>query len=126
MMDYEERIEEFTRDGRNFMHIDLSNLHNNDDVREIFEAALRRMEKYPAKSLYTITDIENILFDTVTKEIAGNGMKRNEPYVKYGSVIGLDGIKKIMVNAVCKFSGRNNMQFFYTREQAVAWLMQQE
>ena len=61
-----------------------------------------------------------------TKEIVGNCLKHNEPYVKCGAVIGLDGIKKIMASAAVKFSGRKNIQFFYTKERALEWLLQQK
>jgi hypothetical protein len=108
------------------MYIDVSNYKSNEDFIRIVDIVQRRIVKYPAKSVHTIVNIENILFDTATKEIAGNCLKRNEPYVKYGGVIGLDGIKKIMANAVFKFSGRNHMQFFYTREQATEWLLRQK
>jgi len=126
MTEYEDRIEEFTRDGKNFVYIDVSNLQNNAALREIVEVIQRCVEKYPAKSVYTIINIENIMFDTETKEIAGNCLRHNDPYVKCGGVIGLDGIKKIMVNAMLKLGGRNNIQFFHTREQALEGLLRQE
>jgi len=125
-MDYENRIEEFTQDGRNFMYIDASNLKNNDNFIKLADLVQQRIVKYAAKSVYTITNIENILFDTTTKEIAGNCLKHNDPYVKFGAVIGLDGIKKIMANAAVRLGGRKNMQFFFTREQAVEWLLRLE
>ena len=121
-----ERIEEFARNGKNFIYIDVSNLKKNEDFIKIVDLVQQVIVKYPAKSVNTIVNIENIIFDTETKEIAGNCLKHNEPYVKHGGVIGLDGIKKIMANAVFKFSGRHHMRFFYTKEQAIAWLLQQE
>jgi hypothetical protein len=121
-----ERIEEFTRSGKNFIYIDVSNLKKNEDFIKIVDVVQQIIVKYPEQSVHTIVNIENIIFDTETKEIAGNCMRHNAPYVKYGSVIGLDGIKKIMVNAVFTFSGRKNMRFFYTREQALDWLLQQD
>ena len=121
-----ERIEEFAHNGKNFVYVDLSNIKNNEDFIKIFEVVKLLIEKYDEYSLYTIINIENILFDTETKEIAAQYLKNNNPYVKYGVVIGLDGIKKIMANAVFKLSGRKNMHFAYTKEQAIAWLLQQE
>jgi len=121
-----ERISEFTRDGKNFIYIDCSNLKKNEDFVKIVDIVQQIIVKYPEQSVYTITNVENIIFDTETKEIAGNCLKYNEPYVKCGAVIGLDGIKKIMVNAVFKFSGRRPLQFFYTKEKAIEWLLQQK
>ena len=121
-----ERIEEFTRNGKHFIYIDVSNLKKNEDFIKVVDAVQRIIVKYPAKSVHTIVNIENIIFDTETKVIAGNCLKHNEPYVKHGGIIGLDGIKKIMANAVFKFSGRNHMRFFYTKEQAIDWLQRQD
>ena len=121
-----ERIEEFTRDGKNFIYIDVSNLKKNEDFIKVVDAVQQVIVKYPAKSVNTIVNIENIIFDTETKIIAGACLKHNEPYVKYGGVIGLDGIKKIMANAVFKFSGRNHMRFFYSKEQAIEGLLRLE
>jgi hypothetical protein len=33
-------------------------------------------------------------------------------------VVGLDGIKRIMINSILKMSGRNNMKFLRTRNEA--------
>ena len=119
-----ERIEEFTHNGKNFIYIDVSNLKKNEDFITIVGIVKQIMVKYAEKSVYTITNIENIIFDTETKEIAARCLEYNESYVKYGAIIGLDGIKKIMANAVFKVSGRNNMRFFYTKEKAIEWLLQ--
>jgi len=50
-------------------------------------------------------------------------MAHNKPYVKYGAVIGVDGIKKIMVNAIFKLCGRDNMTFISSKDAAVKWLL---
>jgi len=121
-----ERVSEFTCDGKNFIYIDCSNLKNNEDFVKIVDTVKQVIVKYPEQSVYTISNIENIIFDTKTKEIAANCLKHNEPYVRCGAVIGLDGIKKIMANAVFKFSGRKPLQFFYTKEKAIEWLLQQK
>jgi hypothetical protein len=73
-------------------------------------------------SLFSITNIEGVVYDTETKTIVAEWMDYNRPYIKQGAVIGLDGIKRIMVNSILKMSRRNNMKFFRTRDEAVKWL----
>ena len=121
-----ERIDEFTVDGKNFMYIDLSHIKKNDIFLEVSSAATQSAAKYPEKSVYTIINIEGTMFDTDTKIIAAQCFEQNTPFVKYGAVIGLDGIKKIMLNAAFKISGRNNMHFCLNKEHAIEWLLQQE
>lgn len=118
-----ERIEEFSRNGRDFIYFDLSGLQNNREIEAVIESAKEIITKYPHNTLYTITNIANLTFDTSTKEIASVWMEFNRPYVVYGTVIGLDGVRKIMYNSVLKLSGRKNMKIFSTREQAEDWLI---
>ena len=121
-----ERIEEFTIDGKNFMYIDLSHLMANDEFVKITEVIEPLISKYPLSSLYTITNIENIRFDSKSKDMIAKYMSNNKPYVKYGAVIGLDGIKKKMVNLVSFMSGRKNLCFAFTKEQAIEMLLKKE
>ena len=120
-----QRIEEFTADGKNFIYLDLSEFKENNEYREFIEVAKKYMTKYAEYSLFTITNIRDVKFDTETKKIVAEWMKYNKPYVKCGAVIGFDGIKRMLVNAVFKMSGRKNMMFFSNREQAVEWLLKQ-
>jgi len=122
----ENRIEEFTLDGNNFIYFNLSKFKENAEYRELIEIAKKRIAKYAKCSLFTITNIKDVKFDTETKKIVAEWMEYNKPYVKYGAVIGFDGIKRIIVNAVFKMVGRKNMVFFPRREQAVEWLLKQE
>ena len=120
------RIEEFTRDGKDFIYFDLSGFQTNDEFENLIEESKVRVASYAESSLHTITNIEKVRFDTKTKEIVAGWMTHNKPYVKYGVVIGMDGIKKIMVNAIFALSGRKNMTSAFTKEQAIQWLLEQQ
>ena len=120
-----ERIEEFTIDGKNFMYVDVSHIKQNSGFIDVVERVKPLISKYPEKSLYMILNIENIIFDTETKRIAVEGLAHNRPYVKYGTIIGVDGIKKIMFNVVLKITGRD-MSIFFSKEQAITWLLEQD
>jgi len=124
-MNAEQRIEEFKRDGKDFIYYDLSNFETNDEFTEFAKAANGCITKYAEGSVYTITNIRDVKFDSETKNIVSEWMKCNRPYVKYGAVIGFDGIKKIMVNAIFKLCGRKNMTFTSSKEQAIEFLMKQ-
>ena len=121
-----ERFEEFSQAGKNFIYINLSGLGTNDDFLAVRDVVKNAIAKYPEKSLYTITNIENIRFDSNSKEIVAKYLEENKPYVKYGVVIGLDGIKKMLVQAVMKLSGRKNLFFAFTKERAIELLIQLE
>jgi hypothetical protein len=84
------------------------------------------MVKHPEKSVYTITDIEKVKFDSSVKDELVQYMSFNKTYVKSGVVIGIDGIKKVMANTIIKLSRRSNFNFCFTKDEAVKWILQQE
>jgi len=117
------RIEEFSHSGRSFLYFDLSGFKTNDEFAQFIEESRAFVTKHAEHSLYTITNIEKVRFDSRTKEMVAEWMAYNKPYVKYGAVIGMDGIKKIMVNAIFALSGRKNMSFASSKENAIEWLL---
>lgn len=119
-------FEEFSCDGKNFMYIDFSGLKTNEEFLAVTEEIEPAVAKYPKHSLYTITNIADIRFDTRSKEIVAQYMEKNKPYVKYGAVIGIDGIKKIMLKTIFQMSGRQNLIYAFTKEKAIELLLQQE
>ena len=120
------RLEEFTRNGRSFVYFDLSAFQTNEELAAFIETTKPVVRKYKGTPLYTITNISAIKFDTATKKIAAEWMAHNRPYVKCGVVIGVDSIRRIMVNAVFALSGRKNMSSATTKEEAVEWLLAQK
>jgi hypothetical protein len=118
-----DRIEHFNYQGKQFIYYDLSNLRSNDQFREFIEHAKKDIQQYPMDgSFFSITNIEGVIYDTETKTIVGEWMNFNRPYIRHGAVIGLDGIKRIMVNSIFKMIGRSNMKFFRARDEAAQWL----
>ena len=123
-MNTKQRIEEFTLEGKNFIYYDLSEFKPNEDEFKVFtEAAKECITKYAEHSVLTIANIRDVKFDSETKNIIVDWMRYNEPYVKFGTIIGIDGIKKIMANTILKLSGRKNMVFSSNKEQAIEFLL---
>jgi len=119
------RIEEFVLSECSFIYFDLSEFETNDEYKRFVEVAKKRVAKYAEQSLFSITNIKNVRFNSETRKIVAEWMDYNKPYIKYGAVIGFDGIKKLMVNAIFRMSGRKNMIFSSNREHATEWLLKQ-
>jgi len=120
-----EHVEEFTSDGKNIIYIDFSNASSEKDFNEIIEQVKQMMSKHAEKSVCTITNMENVRFDSNIKEVFVKYVEFNKPYVKYGVAIGMDGIKKKMIEGILKLGGRSNFHFCFAKEEAVKWLQQQ-
>jgi len=121
-----ERVEEFSRNGKNFIYMDFSGFRTTDDYKRQIELLKPIVSKYPELSLYTIGNIENVRLDSAIKEILMEFMKYNKPYVKCAIITGIDGIKKMMVNTMTNLTGRKNVFFTFTKEQAIELALQQE
>jgi hypothetical protein len=121
-----ERVEEFSLEEKNFVYIDLSNIMTNEEFILAAAGIEPLIAKHPEKSLYTITNIENVRFDSRSKDVVAKYLEHNNPYVKYGAIFGIDGIKKMMVDTILKLSRRKNIRFVFTKEQAIEWLLKQD
>jgi hypothetical protein len=123
MMD---RIEEFTLEGKSFVYYDMSGFKTLEEYVQLIEAAKSQIVKYPENSLLTISNIKHIRLDTAVKQAWAEWMEFNKHYVKYGAIIGVDGLIKIMANSALNISGRNNMNFVFTKEESIDWLLKQK
>jgi hypothetical protein len=121
-----EHVEEFSADGKNIIYIDFSNAVSEEDFNRVIEQARQVISKYAEKSVCTITNMENVRFDSDIKDIFVKYVESNKPYVKYGAAIGMDGIKKKMIESILKLGDRPNFYFCFTKEEAVKWLCRQD
>ena len=118
------RIEEFTRDGKNFIYFDLSGFQKMGDYAQLTEEAKLAIAKYPKFSVFTIININHIRFDTNVKEILVKWLEYNKPYVNHGVIIGTNGIRKIMFGSIMSAAGRINLAYLPKKETAIDWLLQ--
>jgi len=116
-------FEEFVLEGRNFNCIDLSAVTNTDELTAFTEATKPLIAKYPENSLYIITSVAGIMFDTESKSILIEYMEHNNNYVKACAIIEMDGMTKVVAASVAKLAGRSNVHFAFTRDQAIVWLL---
>ena len=119
------RTEEFIRHGKIFIYIDIPKLMSSGEAINIFEEIRQALEKYTENPIYAIVNIEYVMFDAKIIETAAKYMEYYKPYVKFCVLVGIDGIKKILVNSIVKRCGGNNIGFAFTKNQAIALLLQQ-
>lgn len=118
-----ERIQFILYKGKQFLHLDLSNAKASEVVRLCIDAT-PVIAGQPEKSIRTLTDVTNMNFNDEATEALKQFTKHNKPYVLAGAVVGVTGLKRIIYNAVVKFSGRNIVAFD-SMEQAKEWLANQ-
>jgi len=119
-------VEEFTRDGKNFVYVDFSELESDESYMERIKLTMPAIEKHPENSLYMIANLDNVKFDSNTKKITADYIKSVKPYLRAAAIFGVDGIKKMMITTAMKTGGYVNTYFGFSKEQAIAWLLKQE
>jgi len=120
---YMERVSFIEYKGKKFLYMDVSNL----DAREMLENianAKKIIRSQPEKSVFVLTDVTGMRFDSEVTTAMKEYVAGNKPYVVASAVVGVTGLKMIVVNSIMKFAGRK-LVLFDTIEQAKDWLVQQ-
>ena len=121
-----ERIEEFGHEGKNFVYLDFSGLRSGEEFTNLLEQAKPVISRYPEQSLYIITNIDNVRIDSGARELLIEYLTYNKPFIKYSAIIGVDGIKKMMIQSAMKQSGRDNVLFAFSKEKAIELVLKQK
>jgi len=119
---FEGRIEEFEREGRKFIYIDLSGFATMENFLDFLEYTKAIIAKYPEKSLCSIANIADTRYDSEIKKHMADFVDHNRPHMIYGAVIGADGSKKFIVNTLLRLTKRP-FQFAFNKEQAIEMLL---
>jgi hypothetical protein len=115
-----ERIKFIRHNGKEILFLDFSNC----DVEELLKAvsASRKIiASRPGNSLLTLTDVTNARFNPEVSQKMKEYAAHNKPYVKASALVGIVGLKKIILDGVMLFSKRK-FHTFDTVEQAKDWL----
>jgi len=120
------RINEFEINGKTFLYLDLSDLNRIEDFAWTLDEFIDRISQYPEKSVHMISNVERLRFDSETKAFLKDFVLNSRPYVRHRVVIGFDGIKNIVANSICKKVGRAPVEYAFSKEKAIEWLLKQE
>ena len=116
------RIEEFTRGGKNIIYFDFSGFTTDKEFTDFIASAKIVVKKYPPDSIYTITNVEDIKVSANTHNIMSDWLAHNKPYVKSGTVYGADATSKIIGKTATIVSQRSNLAYVTSKEEAIDYL----
>ncbi len=119
----EHRVKFIEHKGKKILHLDFSQARA-DEVIHIIRKAKDVIAAQPANSIRTLTDVTDLKFNTDASEAMKEFASHNKPFVTAAAVVGVTGLKRIIYNAVVKFSGRN-LVVFDSHGQAKDWLVEQ-
>jgi hypothetical protein len=110
--------------GQQVLIEDFSNLRPGDEFRATLEAARTIIHSQPPKSVLALFDATHSTFNAEAIGLVKDFTAQNEPFVKGAAVVGIEGLRRIALMAVSKFSGRT-FKTFKDRPSALDWLVEQ-
>lgn len=114
-----------TYKGKRIVFNDFSNSAN-EEILATMKEAVELIRTQPPESVYVITDTGGS--SMYNKEIAAafkEFVAGNKPFVKMSVVVGIDGIKKVLYDAVILFSRRKNLILMNSIDEAKEFLSKQ-
>lgn len=114
-------LETIQHKGKSIFVLDLSSA-NSGDVKEITEAAHSKIASVPPKSALILTDVTDAVYNNVSSAAIKDFTSRNTPYVKASAVVGADGLRAVLLQAVAAITKRE-IKTFHSRQDAMDWLV---
>ena len=95
-----------------------------DEVINIIDEAIGVIRSQPESSLLIVTNVAGAKYDRQVIEKFKEFTSGNKPYVRASAIVGLEGLQKVVYNAVILFSKRI-FPLFDDIEEAKDWLIEQ-
>jgi hypothetical protein len=119
------RQPQLIKSGRiDIVYLDFSELKKKEDILAQIEVFGNYIRKQPLNSVYTLTSLENMYFNTEIYNHFTAYVKENNPYIKGSAVIGLKGMMQIFYKSFIKLTGRN-VKVCSSKEEAIMVLSNQ-
>jgi hypothetical protein len=117
------RIQVIDYKGKEIIYLDFSDCNVNE-VFEIIEIAKKIIRVQPLNSVLTLTNVSGTKYNREIIQAMKEFANGNKPFVKAGAVIGIDGLKRVVYDAITRFSERN-LPAFDDNKKAKDWLIRQ-
>lgn len=103
----------------------LEDLHDRatSEILEIIKENKKIIRIQPKGSLLELVDVRGSGFDMKVIEAMKEYAAGNAPYSKKCAVVGVDGLKKVVIQGIIAFSGRQ-FSLFDDMESAKDWLVE--
>jgi hypothetical protein len=115
------KIETIRHKGKEIFVVDMTDATVDEGLSAIKEAT-EKISKLPPKSVLLLTDSTRATYNSTTSAAMKDFSKNMTPYIRGSAVVGADGLKKLLVNAVRVISGRD-IRPFDQRSEALDWLI---
>ena len=119
----EERIRVIEYQGKQILLVDLSHC-SADEVAKIAMVVPSYVTSEPRGSVLLLADFTGAEFDRIAIDRLKEGTVFDKPHVKRSAWVGIESLPKVFFEHIKSFS-RRDLPVFKTREEALAWLVQE-
>jgi hypothetical protein len=106
-----QRTETILFNGIKIFYTDFSNLRTEEEIDEIINKSTEYIQHQAEKSLFTLTNFENIYFNASVANKFTKLAKDIQKFVKANALIGISGLTKIMYDGIMRVTGRDSRTF---------------
>lgn len=106
---------------KEIFYVDYTNIDNVDELRERIKRAEEMLVGSGKKDLLELVDVTGSYAESESIILLKESAKVSVPYIKRSAIVGVAGVKKVLLEFVKKFSGLN-IEAKGSLEEAKEWL----
>jgi len=110
--------------GKRILYMDIAT-SSNDELIDITNRLKQVIAAEPPKSVLCLVDVTGGKFNNEINQTVKEFAKFCDPYVKVSASIGVEGLMKIIHNAIVMFTGNKSLVLKNSKEEALDWLVEQ-
>ena len=120
----ESRVRFIEHKGKRILLHDLTNIQDPREALPLVAQSKTIVAQQAPASLLTVTCVSGSRFDREIIEALKDLVVHNKPFVKYGAIVGLSGLQRVIYVTLTQLTGRR-LPTFDTLDQAKDWLVTQ-
>ena len=113
---------EYDYNGRKIIFLDLNDVPP-EGIKSRVELAKTLIFASQPNSVLLLTDFRDMRYDRERTDYAKQVSIDIKPFVNKSALLGIEGLKKIIMQSLMVFSGRTNMKPFAEVKDALEWLI---
>ncbi len=107
--------------AKNIVFVDYSNMKSAELMAEAQKLHHEARTRLAGQRFKVLVDITGVVMNTEAVQALKNSTKRDAAMIEKTAVVGVTGLKKVLADAIAKFSGTHT-RYFDTKDQALRWL----
>jgi hypothetical protein len=106
---------------RNVVFVDYTNMKPPELIAEAEKIHAEARSLLAGRKVKVLVDVRGASMSTEAVQALKDSTKRDSELVEKTAIVGITGIKKVLADAIARFSGTHT-KYFATKEQALDWL----